>query len=104
MTTQPVESISWLRLFLASMTVLGLIALLGFVLSYIKDRGLIVPGMMTRKAQRLQVVESLALDARRRLVIVRCDDSEHLLLLGTNQDSVVQTGLKQTTPSSASTT
>ena len=37
----------------------------------------------TTKAQRrLAVVETLMLDPARRLVIVRCDDQERLLLLG----------------------
>lgn len=40
--------------------------------------------------KRLAVVESLALDARRRLVLVRRDGVEHLLLLGTQSDVVVE--------------
>jgi flagellar protein FliO/FliZ len=32
--------------------------------------------------RRLAVVESLMLDPQRRLVLVRCDDEEHLILLG----------------------
>ncbi len=40
-------------------------------------------------ARRLKVVESLSLDARRRLVIVQCDNAQHLLLLGLQQDTVV---------------
>ncbi len=33
-------------------------------------------------ARRLAVVETLMLDPQRRLVLVRCDDDEHLILLG----------------------
>ena len=44
------------------------------------------PGAFTRlqasKVRRLTVVESLVLDPARRLVMVRVDDREHLLLLG----------------------
>jgi flagellar protein FliO/FliZ len=36
----------------------------------------------TAKVRRMKVVESLLLDPARRLVIVRCDDQEHMLLLG----------------------
>lgn len=32
--------------------------------------------------RRLQVVETLMLDPQRRLVLVRCDNKEHLILLG----------------------
>lgn len=33
-------------------------------------------------SRRLAIVESLTLDASRRLVLVRCDDQERLILLG----------------------
>lgn len=35
-----------------------------------------------RGDKRLALVESLTLDAQRRLVLVRLDDTEHLILLG----------------------
>ena len=38
---------------------------------------------------RLRVEESLAIDARRRLVLVRCDGRDLLLLTGGQQDQVV---------------
>jgi flagellar protein FliO/FliZ len=36
----------------------------------------------TRRDRRLSVVETLVLDPSRRLVLVRCDQEERLLLLG----------------------
>lgn len=39
--------------------------------------------------KRMRVTESLMLDPRRRMVIVRCDDREHVLLLGPGGDIVV---------------
>jgi flagellar protein FliO/FliZ len=42
-----------------------------------------------RPGARLCVQETLALDARRRLVLVRCDGRELLLLTGGAQDRVV---------------
>lgn len=41
------------------------------------------------QGRRLQVSESLALDQRRRLLLVRCDGRELLLLTGGAQDLVV---------------
>ena len=32
--------------------------------------------------RRLSVIETLMLDPQRRLLLIRCDDEEHLLLLG----------------------
>ena len=42
-----------------------------------------------RAGKRLALREALALDARRRLLIVACDDRELLILTGQGADSVV---------------
>lgn len=42
---------------------------------------------------RLSVTAQIALDARRRLILVRRDGSEHLLLLGPNNDLLVESGI-----------
>ena len=47
--------------------------------------------------QRLEIIETLPLDPRRRLVLVRHDDKEHLLLLGINGDIVVAEGFEKET-------
>ena len=39
-----------------------------------------------RTDKRMHLVESLTLDAQRRLVLVRLDDREHLLLLGEGRE------------------
>lgn len=44
-------------------------------------------------ARRLQVIESLPLDPRRRLMIIRRDDTEHLIVLGANNETVVETDI-----------
>lgn len=46
-------------------------------------------GLAPQSGSRLRVEESIALDARRRLVLVRCDDRRLLLLTGGTQDQVV---------------
>lgn len=38
---------------------------------------------------RLSVTGQISLDPRRRVMLVRCDDREHLLLLGPNNDLVI---------------
>jgi flagellar protein FliO/FliZ len=38
--------------------------------------------LKTPAERRLKVVESLVLDPHRRLLLIRCDGEEHLLLLG----------------------
>jgi flagellar protein FliO/FliZ len=42
---------------------------------------------------RLSIVEIAPIDARRRLVLLRRDDTEHLILLGQTQDLVIETGI-----------
>lgn len=43
--------------------------------------------------RRLALVEVMAVDARRRLVLVRRDRVEHLLLIGPTGEQVVETGI-----------
>ena len=61
--------------------VVGLIALFSFAAK--RWRGLRVGGGQGR---RLEVVEAIGVDAKRRLVIVRADEREHVLLLGGETD------------------
>jgi len=42
---------------------------------------------------RLAVVEVKALDSRRKLVLLRRDTTEHLVLLGPNQDLLIEPGV-----------
>ena len=51
-------------------------------------------GNVTRgRNRRLAVVDSLALDPKRQLLIVRRDNVEHLIMVGGPQDMVVETGI-----------
>ena len=43
--------------------------------------------------RRLSIVEVLSVDAKRRLILVRRDATEHLVLLGVDRDLVVEAGL-----------
>ena len=46
-----------------------------------------------RAGQRIGVVETAQVDGSRRLVLVRRDDVEHLLLLGGDGDLLIETGI-----------
>ena len=43
--------------------------------------------------RRLKIIDSLPVDSRRRFVLVRRDETEHLVMLGPNGDTVVETGI-----------
>ena len=45
------------------------------------------------KARRLHMVDVLNIDARRRLVLLRRDDVEHLVLFNADKDTVIETGI-----------
>jgi flagellar protein FliO/FliZ len=79
---------SYLRFILALLLVLGLLALAAFLL---RRSGL---GPKMSRSRRLAALESLPLDPRHRLVLVRRDDVEHLLLLGPQGDLVVEGNIK----------
>ncbi|PQA89000.1 FliO/MopB family protein [Hyphococcus luteus] len=52
-----------------------------------------LPGASGKK-RRLAVSETLPLDARRRLALVRCDDAEYLVILGPSGETLVAGGLE----------
>jgi|GEM_PF-252929 len=43
--------------------------------------------------RRLGIVESLNVDGKRRMVLIRRDDTEHLLLLGATTELVIENGI-----------
>lgn len=44
--------------------------------------------------KRLKVVEVLMLDAKRKAVLLKRDDREHLVILGANSEVVVESGIE----------
>lgn len=83
------EFVSILRFVVALAVVLGLIAGLAWLLKRY-GAGRVVPG----GRGRLAVVETTPLDARRRLVLIRRDDTEHLVILSQTGETVVETGIR----------
>ncbi len=45
------------------------------------------------RGRRLAISEILALDGKRKLVLVRRDDTEHLVILGPTSETVVENGI-----------
>lgn len=88
--TVPFDLDASVRFFLALVLVLGLVVLTGWVVR--KAGG---GALMTRTAgrRRLHLIESLPLDARHRLVLIRRDGTDHLLILSTGTPVVVETGI-----------
>ena len=98
--TDPAD-FSWLRLGFACSVVLALMAAFAFALKYVAAKGLRLP-LAAREDKRLRLVETLMLDTKRRVAIIRCDACEHLLLLGDQGDIVVQANLPPAPPAAES--
>lgn len=82
-------------------TVFALIATLALIVgaAYAARRlGMLQPGGPAIK--RMRITETLLIDTRRRMVIVRVDEREHVLLLGPTGDLVVgsEMAAKETPP------
>jgi len=85
-----VDLTSYLKFVVALLFVLALIGVLAMLA---RRLGLAPRVIRSRGRRRLAIVEVLAIDARRRLILVRRDDVEHLVLLGTTHDSVIETAI-----------
>lgn len=81
--------------------ILRLLAALAFVIAMMGGLALILkkiglPGSLTapNSKRRLKIVEMLALDTRRRLVLLQCDDKQHLVILGASSETVIKTDIE----------
>ena len=78
---------SYLRFLLALIFVVGMIG----ALAYVAKRSLpMFRTINTGPTRRIGIVEVTGLDARRRLVLLRRDDVEHLVILGPTSETVVE--------------
>jgi flagellar protein FliO/FliZ len=78
----------------ALLLVLALVGLAGLA-----ARRFGIPGIASAKsARRLAVVETLMLDARHKLCLVRRDQSEHLIVIGPQGTAVLETGVPAESP------
>ena len=75
-----------LRIVFGFIAVLAMIGASAYVARKAGLSNLSGPGSRKR---RLAVTEMISIDARRRLAIIRCDDKEHLIVLGVNGETLI---------------
>ncbi|WP_288900470.1 flagellar biosynthetic protein FliO [uncultured Sneathiella sp.] len=82
------EPVQYLKYIVGLLIVLGLIALIALL----ARRFGMVPRVTRDPSapRRLSITDVLSIDAKRRLVLIKRDDREHLLLLGPERDVVVE--------------
>lgn len=78
------------RVFAALIAVIGMIGLAAVAA---RKLGLANPGSPLARQRRLALVETLALDQRRRAAIIRCDGREHLVILNAASVTVIERGI-----------
>lgn len=83
--------LDYLRFLFALLFVLALIGGLAWLIRR-QGLGAMQPGQRGA-GQRLSIVESRPLDARRRLAILRCDEREYLVLTGGERDLLLDAAL-----------
>ncbi len=85
------DLITVLKAFLALVFVIALIAALTWAARKYGPGGRRVP----RPGRgRLQVLEIAPLDARRRMMLIRRDNIEHLIMLSPTRETVIETGIE----------
>jgi flagellar protein FliO/FliZ len=88
------------RFLLALIFVIGLIGLLTLLARRFGFGAIrLSPGFMGKGRNgksRISIVEATSIDARRRLVLIRRDDTEHLILIGANGELVVERNIQHT--------
>lgn len=85
------EFVSFGRFVLSFAVVIGLIGLLALVARRYGTKSLFIK---PRDEARLEVLESLPIDPRFRLLIVRRDNVEHLLVRGPESVQVIESGFQ----------
>lgn len=80
----------YLKFFFALLFVLCLMGGLAYIL---KRFGLNGEKILPPSQRRLKVIETLPIDARRRAILLRRDDKEHLVILGPTGETVVESNI-----------
>lgn len=70
------------------------LALIGAAAFSLRAFGFMTPGNRNKAERRMTIVETMMLDPRRRLMIVRRDNVEHVLLLGLSGETILERAVK----------
>lgn len=88
-----IEPLQIMRFIAALVFVMGLMGGLALVLKRINEKHSI---SRIAAKRRLKILETLPIDARRKLVLIRRDDQEHLIILGGNNETLIESNIEST--------
>lgn len=77
------------------LVVLALMGLLALTLRWWNEKRGFKPLM--GKDRRLKIVEVLLIDTKHKAVLLQRDDTEHLVILGTTSETIVESNIKKPT-------
>jgi len=85
------DTVDPLRFLFAFLFVIALIGALALLLKRYGGAKFFTPA---QTGGRIDIVETRHIDARRKLVLIRRDDKEHLLLLAGDRETLVESGIE----------
>ena len=97
------DILSWLLflIFIVGLLVIGGLLLRGYLTTGSPASALTGGLFGAKPDKRLEVVDQATVDGRRRLVLIRRDEIEHLIMTGGPVDVVIETGIGQPPPAAA---
>ncbi|PCI32193.1 MAG: hypothetical protein COB54_07980 [Alphaproteobacteria bacterium] len=90
---RPMELGAYFQFVMALLFVLALILLIAYGAKRFGLMARVTVNSTKTRDKRLNIVEILPIDARRKLMLIRRDDVEHLVILGTERDIVIETDI-----------
>ena len=89
------DLLSWLffLVFIAALAVVGALLLRGYLATGSVSSSISNTFFGPKPDKRLEVIDHASVDGRRRLLLIRRDDVEHLIMTGGPVDVVIETGI-----------
>ena len=91
-------SVDPVRVLVAFVAIIALMAGFVYLLHWFRTRGLGSSGAGRSRQPRLAVIDAASVDARRRLVLIRRDNVEHLIMIGGPTDVLIEPNIVRAIP------
>src|ERR1700688_2887595 len=91
-------SVDPVRVLVAFVAIIALMAGFVYLLHWFRTRGLGSSGAGRGRQPRLAVIDAASVDGRRRLVLIRRDNVEHLIMIGGPSDVVIEPNIVRAIP------